>query len=104
MKQILIGLVGIGVILGTALLLSNNRRAIRLRVVAGAFALQVSIAVLVLYVPVGRKAIGALATGVAIVLGYSRAGIEMVFGGLTSVNNVASFAINVLPIIIFFSC
>jgi concentrative nucleoside transporter, CNT family len=104
MKQILIGLVGIGIILGTALLLSNNRRAIRLRVVAGAFTLQVSIAVLVLYVPVGRKAIGALATGVAIVLGYSRAGIEMVFGGLTSVNNVASFAINVLPIIIFFSC
>jgi CNT family concentrative nucleoside transporter len=101
--EILIGLTGILVILAAAVLLSTDRRRIRLRVVAPAFALQAAIAVLVLYVPAGQAAIGALARGVETLLGYSRAGIEMVFGGLTQVNGVASLAINILPIIIFFS-
>ena len=51
-------LVGIAVILGVAVLLSTNRRAISLRIVASAFALQVGIAALVLYVPAGRRAVG----------------------------------------------
>jgi CNT family concentrative nucleoside transporter len=44
-------------LLGIAVLLSSNRRAIRLRIVGAAFALQVSIATLVLYVPAGRAAL-----------------------------------------------
>ena len=101
--EIAIGLAGIAVILALAVLFSTDRRRIRLRVVAPAFALQAAIAVLVLYVPAGRAAIATLARGVEQLLGYSRAGIEMVFGGLTEVNGVASLAINILPIIIFFS-
>jgi CNT family concentrative nucleoside transporter len=101
--RILIGVVGILVLLGVAVLLSTDRRRIRLRVVGPAFALQAAIAVLVLYVPAGQAAIGALARGVETLLGYSRAGIEMVFGGLREVNGVASLAINILPIIVFFS-
>ncbi|MDP8917030.1 MAG: NupC/NupG family nucleoside CNT transporter [Pseudomonadota bacterium] len=103
MPQILIGLAGILLILAVAALLSTDRRRIRLRVVGPAFALQAAIAALVLYVPAGQAAIGALARGVETLLGYSRAGIEMVFGGLTQVNGVASLAINILPIIVFFS-
>jgi CNT family concentrative nucleoside transporter len=102
-REILIGLAGIVLILATAVLLSSDRRRIRLRVVGPAFALQAAIAVLVLYVPAGRAAIGALARAVQTLLGYSNAGIEMVFGGLTEVNGVASLAINILPIIVFFS-
>ena len=101
--EILIGLAGIALLLGLAVLLSTERRRIRLRVVAPAFALQAAIAALVLYVPAGRAAISAMARGVETLLGYSRAGIEMVFGGLTEVNGVASLAINILPIIVFFS-
>ena len=52
-----IGILGIAAILGIAVLLSSNRRAIRLRVVGAAFALQAGIAVLVLYVPAGRSVI-----------------------------------------------
>jgi CNT family concentrative nucleoside transporter len=52
---------------------------------------------------VGRAAISGAAAGVNTLLGYSRAGIDMVFGGLDKVNGVASFAFNVLPIIVFFS-
>lgn len=99
----LIGLGGIAFILGIAVLLSTDRRRINPRVVASAFALQAAIAVFVLYVPAGRAAIGAVSNGVSNVLGYSKAGIEMVFGGLTLVNGIPSLAINILPIIVFFS-
>ena len=58
MTRFLIGIAGIVVILCIALLLSTNRRAIRLRVVGAAFALQAGIATLVLYVPWGRSVLG----------------------------------------------
>jgi CNT family concentrative nucleoside transporter len=100
----LIGLFGIAVILGIAVAFSTNRRAINLRVVAAAFALQVALAALVLYVDWGRRAIDWLSDGVLAVIGYSQAGIDMVFGPLADTENIGfSFAINVLPIIIFFS-
>jgi CNT family concentrative nucleoside transporter len=37
------------------------------------------------------------------IMGYSRVGIEFIFGGLATEESVASFAINVLPMIVFFS-
>ena len=39
MERLIIGLAGIAVILGIAVLLSSDRRAIRLRIVGAAFAL-----------------------------------------------------------------
>lgn len=74
MQRFLIGIAGIVVILALAMLLSADRRAIRLRVVASAFALQAGIAVLVLYVPAGRAALAFLSGGVAALLGYANAG------------------------------
>ena len=103
MQHILIGLGGILLILAAALVLSRGRRRINLRIVASAFALQAAIAVFVLYLPAGRATMAAAAHGVEGLLGYSKVGINMVFGGLTEVNGIGSFAINVLPIIIFFS-
>lgn len=103
MQHILIGLAGILLILAVAFALSRGKTRINLRIVASAFALQAAIAVFVLYIPAGRAAMAGAAHGVESLLGYSKVGIEMVFGGLTSVNGVASFAINILPIIIFFS-
>jgi len=100
----LIGLVGIVVILAIAVLISSNRKAINLRVVGAAFLLQVTIAALVLYVPAGQTVIDKLSSAVLSVIGYSQAGIDMVFGPLADVENIGfSFAVNVLPIIIFFS-
>jgi CNT family concentrative nucleoside transporter len=99
-----IGLAGIVVILGIAVLFSSNRKAINLRIVGAAFGLQVAIAAFVLYFDAGRATIDTLSTGVLKVIGYSKAGIDMVFGPLADTNVVGfSFAINVLPIIIFFS-
>ncbi|HVY89491.1 MAG TPA: nucleoside transporter C-terminal domain-containing protein [Hyphomonadaceae bacterium] len=100
--NILIGIGGIVIILVLAVALSMSPLKIRLRVVVPAFLLQAAIAALVLYVPAGRAAIEAAAGGVDVLLGYSKAGINMVFGGLVG-DNVVVFAINVLPIIVFFS-
>ena len=102
--QDLIGLVGIAVILLIAVAFSSNRKAINLRIVGAAFALQAALAVVVLYLDAGRIVIDKISIGVLAVIGYSKAGIDMLFGPLADVENVGfSFAINILPIIIFFS-
>ena len=103
MNRILIGLAGIVVILGLAFLLSTDRRAIRLRVVGAAFALQAGIAVLVLYVPWGKSVLQVLSGGVASLLGYANAGTSFLFGSLASDPLGQNFAIQALPVIIFFA-
>ena len=103
MSERWIGLVGIAVLLCIAVLLSSNRRAINPRIVGAAFALQVVTAAFVLYFEIGKAAILNLSKGVQAVIDYSRAGIDMVFGPLASEAVGFSFAVNVLPIIIFFS-
>ena len=98
-----IGLAGIVVILGIAWLLSSNRKAIKLRVVGAAFALQFVVAAFVIYLPAGQSIIDGMSGAVLKVMGYSKDGIEFVFGGLATQPSVWSFAINVLPMIVFFS-
>ncbi len=99
-----IGILGIIVILGIAVLFSSNRKAINLRVVGAAFALQAAIAAFVLYVDAGRAMIDKISTGVQAVINFSKAGIDMVFGPLANTDIIGfSFAFNVLPIIIFFA-
>ena len=97
------GLLGIVLILALAYLLSSNRKAIRLRVVAAAFALQAGIAVLVLYTPWGRRGIQALATGVSNMLGYANKGTEFLFGASATNPLANTFALGALPVIIFFA-
>ena len=104
MTRILVGLAGIALILALAVALSVNRRAIRLRIVGAAFALQVGIAVLVLYVPWGKRLIEAASRGVGNLLGFAHAGTEFIFGPLAAPNvGGQSFAIAALPVIIFFA-
>jgi CNT family concentrative nucleoside transporter len=104
MQRFLIGLAGIAVILGIALLLSTNRRAIRLRVVGAAFALQVAMAVLVLYTATGKLVIGKMAEGVSALLGYAGEGTKLIFGALATDPKFGnSFAMGALPVIIFFA-
>src|SRR4029453_15534649 len=94
---------GIVAILAIAFLLSSNRKAIRIRVVGAAFALQAAIAWLVLWTSWGRAGIQTLSNGVANLLGYANKGTEFLFG--RSVNNplANTFAIAALPVIIFFA-
>ena len=102
--QILMSLAGMAVILAIAVLLSSNRRAIKLRVVGAAFALQASLAALVLYVPWGKNVLQVMSNGVSNLLGYAQAGTNFIFGPLASPEiGGNSFAIAALPVIIFFA-
>jgi CNT family concentrative nucleoside transporter len=103
MTSRVLSLIGILVILAIAVALSSNRRWIRLRVVGAAFALQAGIAVLVLYVPAGRDAIQHMATGVGNLLGYAAEGTAFLFGPFAASPLGANFALQALPVIIFFA-
>lgn len=100
----LIGIFGVIAILAIAVAFSSNRKAIHLRVVGAAFVLQAGLAAIVLYSPWGQRVINGMSKGVLAVIGFSQAGIDMVFGPLADTDIIGfSFAINVLPIIIFFA-
>ena len=99
----MIGLIGVLVLPALAWLLSTHRRAVNWRVVGGAFGLQVAFGALVLYLPLGEAALGALARGVTSLLEFSRAGIDFVFGELASDSFGFVIAFQVLPIIVFFA-
>lgn len=129
MTKFLTGIAGIVVILLIAFALSTNRRAIRPRVVGAAFGLQIGIAVLVLYVPIGRVVIQGMANGVTALLGYAGEGTRVIFGDLTNpacvmttaqplggpahqpldaaaahcIYPAHAFALGALPVIIFFA-
>ena len=103
MNQKLLGIAGIIVILGIAFLLSTNRKAIRLRVVGAAFALQAFIAWLVLWTSWGRAGILGLSAGVSDLLGYATKGTEFLFGPSETNPLAHTFAIAALPVIIFFA-
>ena len=102
--RILTSLLGMAIIVGLAVLLSSNRRAIRLRVVCSAFALQAGFAALVLYVPLGKAMLEGAAHGVEGLLGYAHAGVDFLFGPLAAPEiGGHSFAISALPVIVFFA-
>ena len=102
--RVVYSLLGIALILLVAFALSSNRRAIRLRVVAAAFALQAGFAAIVLYFPPGNAALQGAAHGVENLLGYARAGIDFLFGPLAKPEiGGTSVAIAALPVIIFFA-
>ena len=101
--QLLFGLLGIVCLIGLAVLLSDNRKAINLRTVAGAFAIQAALGAFVLYVPFGKDVLEAAANGVQHVINYANNGVTFLFGDLGTFKFGFIFAINVLTIIIFFS-
>ncbi|MEH2920583.1 NupC/NupG family nucleoside CNT transporter [Samsonia erythrinae] len=108
--QLVMSLIGMIVLILCAVMLSNNRKAIRLRTVAGAFVIQIGIGALVLYVPLGRRVLEGLTGGVANVIAYGNQGVSFIFGGLVSDKMYEIFggggfvfAFRVLPIIVFFS-
>ena len=97
------GVLGIIAILALAWLVSANRKAIRFRVVAAAFALQAVVAWLVIYTSWGRAGIQGMSDGVANLLGYATKGTEFLFGPSETNPLAHTFAIAALPVIIFFA-
>ena len=99
----LLGLAGVAAIILIAVVFSSNRKAIRLRIVGAAFALQAVIAFLVIRTSGGRAVIKGMSDGVASLLSYATKGTEFLFGP-TAANPLAhTFAIAALPVIVFFA-
>ena len=96
-------LLGMLFIILTGYLLSSERSKINWRIVLGAFGIQLAIGALVLYLPPGMQALEAVAGIVISVLGYAQAGIHFMFGDFASGNHGFVFALQVLPIIVFFA-
>jgi len=124
LSQRLMGVVGIAVMIGLAVLLSYDRKRINWRLVASGVALQVVFGLLVLKTTVGRDLFQTLGGWITALLGFQEQGARFVFGNLVqsqvpvgtpdavggldaSAGYVAQtgafFAFNVLPTIIFFS-
>ena len=101
--QIIMSLVGMATIIALAVLLSDNRKAINLRTVGGAFAIQAVMGAFVLYVPAGQVVLEAMTNGVNAVLSFASDGIGFVFGDLANFKLGFIFAVNVLPVIVFFA-
>jgi concentrative nucleoside transporter, CNT family len=108
--QIIMGLVGIISLILIAILFSNNRKAINLRTVGGAFAIQATIAAFVILTPFGATTLKTLSSAVQAVIDSANDGISFLFGGLVSAKMFEVFggggfvfAFKVLPVIIFFA-
>jgi CNT family concentrative nucleoside transporter len=117
MITILFGLLGLAVLLGIALVFSNNRRNINWRIVGTGLALQLVFAVFVIMTPWGSLVFDAIGSFFVKIINFTFDGASFVFGALASQKTFGQafseelqlegigfiFAFQVLPTIIFFS-
>src|SRR5579863_3097359 len=99
----LVPLLGILVILGVAVLMSKNRKAIRWRIVGWGLGLQLAVALFVLRTDFGYWLLGKISSGVTNFLSYSFEGSKFVFGALGDPKGQFGFvfAFQALPLIIY---
>ncbi len=98
------GLLGMAVLIIIAWLFSSNRAAISWKIVFTGLAIQVSLAVGILYIPFIRKAFEFVGRLFVLVLDFTKAGSEFLFGNLLDLDRMGMiFAFQILPTIIFFS-
>lgn len=95
----LISALGFFVMMGIAWLASSNRREIAWKTVAWGLAIQFALGLGLLRTNAGQAFFSGVSVGVGRLLDYTNAGTQFVFGPLVDVG--FSFALGVLPIIIF---
>ncbi len=104
------GIFGFIFILGIAFLLSNNKKAINLRVVLSGLALQLVLAVFILKTTIGQMIFHKIADFITKILDYALSGGEFVFGALIKKeimdqifgpSNSFIFMFQIMPTIIF---
>lgn len=98
------GLLGMLVLILIAWVFSNNRRAIAWRTVIIGLAIQLILAVSILYVPFVRVSFEFVGKIFVKILDFTKEGSTFLFGSLMDVDKLGSiFAFQILPTIIFFS-
>ena len=108
MSDVIRSLIGVAILVAIGFALSYNRKAISWRTVLAALAVQIAIGAFVLFVPIGKVILGAIAGGVTHVIEFGNKGTEFLFGGLVSPKMFELFggtgfvfAFRVLPTIIY---
>ncbi len=101
--EIIVSLLGIVILILIPYLLSEDRKLINTRTVAGALLLQILIGALTLYSETGIAILNYFSAAVGSVLENAQGGIEFVFGEVGTLEFGFIFAFQVLPIIVFFS-
>jgi CNT family concentrative nucleoside transporter len=98
-----VGVLGILFVLALAYAMSNNRRAIRLKIIAWGLGLQIVLAFIVMRWTVGQYVFAKLGRGAEWLLDFSYYGSSFIFGELGMKNSPRGFifAFQALPIIIF---
>ena len=94
-------ILGVAVIFGIAVALSESRAHINYKNAARTLGLQFVIALLILAVPGSPAVMDKISTGVTNVINFANQGTEFMFGPLADAGNGFILAIQVLPIIIF---
>ena len=103
--RLLLNLLGIMVVIGFMFAISMNRKAVNYKGILVALGAQFILAGLLVKLPQGRAAIGAVSKVVEQILSYGSEGIQFVFGSLGDPNapTGAIFAFQTLTNIIFIS-
>jgi len=111
LTDILFGIFGLVVLVGIAIVFSNNRSAISWRIVSIGIGLQLIFAVFVLLTPYGAVVFNAIGQFFVKIIGFTNEGSKFIFGVLAEPGAFEKgfpgrglvFAFYVLPTIIFFS-
>ena len=98
-------LAGVVVLLAIGFALSSDRKAVNWRTIGIAFGVQCLVGFIALFSSWGGELLKAAANVTGNLLGYSRAGIDFMFGQLANFDGPIGFvfAVNVLPVVVFFS-
>ena len=103
LTDMLFGLFGLTVLVGIAVLFSNNRGAISWRLVGIGIGLQLLFAVIVILTTWGSRFFSFISTIFVKVIAFTNEGSMFIFGDLADGSKGFYFAFQVLPTIIFFS-
>ena len=101
--SVIMSIVGIIFLVLIGILLSANRKKIRIRTVIGALCLQIAFGAFVMYIPLGQSILESVAGSVQHVINYANEGLTFVFGDLANYKVGFVFVINVLCVVIFVS-
>ncbi|KEI70827.1 NupC/NupG family nucleoside CNT transporter [Endozoicomonas elysicola] len=100
---IFMSLFGMAMLIGIAILFSENRKAINVRTVLGALLIQIAFGAFVMYVPAGQTVLQVASSGVQSVINFANDGLAFVFGDLARFEVGFVFVINVLFVVVFIS-
>lgn len=97
-------IIGIGVVLLFAYLLSSNKSKIKLRIIVSSLVLQFLLAFIALKTSIGSAVLGACSQGMSALYYYASIGIQFLLGNLAHSQGPwgVVFVIQILPTIIFF--